>query len=208
MQTLIDGYNLMYELGLLEKRLGPEGFRKARNRFLNRLAEGLGAKASHQTTVVFDAREAPRHLPRESTHKGLTVIYADEDEGADARIERLIAAHSAPKSLTVVSTDHRIRKAASRRKARIVTADAFWQQLENPSRGVPPPARPQPDEPSRLLGASPDEAAQWLEAFRDLEARPETREALGQDTLILTDEDIRRIAREVDAQERREGVGD
>jgi predicted RNA-binding protein with PIN domain len=208
MQTLVDGYNLMHELGLLEKRLGPDGFRKARNRFLNRLAEGLGAEASHQTTVVFDAREAPGHLPRESTHKGLTVIYADEDEGADARIEQLIAAHSVPKSLTVVSTDHRIRKAASRRKARIVTADAFWQQLENPSYRAPPPARPQPEEPSRHFGPSPDEAAEWVEAFRDLEARPETREALGQDNLILTDEDIRRIAREVDAQEGREGVGD
>jgi predicted RNA-binding protein with PIN domain len=208
MQTLIDGYNLMYELGLLEKRLGPDGFRKARNRFLNRLAEGLGAVASHQTTVVFDAREAPRHLPRESTYKGLTVIYADEDEGADARIERLIAAHSVPKSLTVVSTDHRIRKAASRRKARTLTADAFWQELENPPHRSPPPARLQPEEPSRLLGPSPDEAADWLETFRDLEARPETLEALGQDDVILTDEDIRRIAREVDAQEGRHDVGD
>jgi hypothetical protein len=58
------------------------------------------------------------------------------------------------------------------------------------------------------LGPSPDEAADWLEAFRDLETRPETREALGQDNLNLTDEDISRIAREVDAQEGREGLGD
>src|SRR5437868_5098367 len=34
MRTLIDGYNVMYALGLLEKRVGPERFRKARARFL------------------------------------------------------------------------------------------------------------------------------------------------------------------------------
>jgi predicted RNA-binding protein with PIN domain len=205
MQTLIDGYNLMYELGLLEKRVGPVAFRKARNRFLNRLAEGLGTDASCQTTVVFDAREAPRHLPRESNHKGLTVVFADEDEGADARIERLIAAHSVPKSLTVVSTDRRIRQAAARRKARTLTADAFWQQIESPApRSASPPALT-PEEESRVHGLAPGQAAEWLETFRELEARPETEEALGRDSTILTDDDISRIAREVDDEERSRG---
>jgi predicted RNA-binding protein with PIN domain len=203
MQTIIDGYNLMYELGLLEKRFGPHGFRKARNRFLDKLAEGLGAIAAHQTTVVFDAREAPRHLPRESTHKGLTVVYADEEEGADARIERLIAAHSVPKSLTVVSTDRRIRQAASRRKARILTADAFWQQIENPASHSPAPPSLTPEEESRVHGLAPPQAEEWLETFRDLEAEPETEEALGRDSAILSDDDIRRIAREVDDEDRR-----
>jgi predicted RNA-binding protein with PIN domain len=205
MQTLIDGYNLMYELGLLEKRFGPDGFRKARNRFLDRLAEGLGAVASYQTTVVFDAREAPPHLPRESTHKGLTVVYADEDEGADARIERLIAAHSVPKALTVVSTDRRIRQAAARRKARTMTADAFWQQLENPAPDLPAPPSPTPEEEARLHGLAPGQAAEWLETFGDLEARSETEEALGRDSTLLTDDDIRRIGREVEDEERGRG---
>ena len=90
MRTLIDGYNLMYALGLLGKRLGPDGFRKVRTRFLNDLAAAMGAVAAHQTTVVFDATDPPGHLPSESTHKGLTVIYAVGDESADDRIERLI----------------------------------------------------------------------------------------------------------------------
>ena len=50
--------------------------------------------------VVFDASAAPEDRPKQSTHKGLTVIYAVDEENADARIEQLIAAHSSPKGLT------------------------------------------------------------------------------------------------------------
>jgi predicted RNA-binding protein with PIN domain len=203
MQTLIDGYNLMHEQGLLEKRFGPGGFRKARNRFLDRLAEGLGAVAAYQTTVVFDARDAPPNLPRESTHKGLTVVFADEDEGADARIERLIAASSVPRSLTVVSSDHRIRQAADRRKARSITADEFLQQLENPVPRAPAPPPPTPEEVSRLRGLGPEQAAEWLETFGGLEEQPGTGDALGTDRGLLSDDDIRRIQCEVDDEERR-----
>jgi predicted RNA-binding protein with PIN domain len=197
----------MYELGLLEKRFGPDGFRKARKRFLDRLAAGLGAEAAFQTTVVFDAREGPRHLPRESTHKGLTVVFADEDEGADARIERLIAAHSVPKSLTVVSTDRRIRQAADRRKAHTQTADAFWQQIEHPAPHAPSPPALTAEEESRLHGLAPEQVEEWLETFGGLEAGTEIGEALGCDSTLLTDDDISRIAREVEDEERRRRQG-
>jgi predicted RNA-binding protein with PIN domain len=201
MRTLIDGYNVMYVLGLLEKRLGPNGLRKARTRFLNDLAARVDAVAAHQTTVVFDAQEGPVHLPRAATHKGITILYADEDEGADARIETLIAAHSTPKSLTVVSTDHRIRQAAARRKARVLTAEAFWQELETPRRGPPSPPPPTAEEEARLHGLAPEEAARWLETFRDVVTAPETRAALDQGDFAPSDEEIRRITREVEDED-------
>jgi uncharacterized protein len=203
MRTLIDGYNLMYALGLPGKRHGPDGFRKVRTRFLNDLAAALGAVAAHQTTVVFDAHDPPGHLhlPRESIHKGMTIVYAVDDESADERIERLIAAHSAPKSLTVVSTDQRIRQAATRRKARAITADAFWQELEAPRRGPPPPPPPTAEEEARLHGLSPDEAAAWLETFRHVADTPEAREVLDRGDFIPTDDDIARIRREVEDED-------
>ena len=109
----------------------------------------------------------------------MTVIYADEEDGADERIERLIAAHSAPKALTVVSTDRRIRQAASRRKAQALTAEGFWQQLEN-TRGktvAPPPTTS--EEEARLHGLSTEDAAGWLETFHDVAIDPDTEESLG-----------------------------
>lgn len=200
MRTLIDGYNLMHALGLLGKRLGPDGFRKVRTRFLNDLAAAMGVVEAHQTAVVFDARDPPGHLPRESIYKGITVIFAVDDEDADERIERLIAAHPAAKTLTVVSSDHRIRQAATRRRARSLTAEAFWQGLETPRRGPPSPPPPTAEEEARLHGLSPEEAAEWLEAFRHVADQPEAREALGTGGFAPTDEEIARIEREIDEE--------
>jgi uncharacterized protein len=203
MRLLIDGYNLMYAVGLLGHRLGPDGFRKVRQRFLNDLAAALDPVEAHQTTVVFDAADPPHFVPHETTHKGLTILFAVGDESADERIEWLIAHHSAPKTLTVVSSDHRLREAAARRKARAVTADDFWTELEGRRRRQAPEAPPplSAEEIARQHGLSPEETEYWLDAFADLADEPETREALQGDGTGLTDEEIARIEREVQEEE-------
>lgn len=204
MRLLIDGYNLMYAVGLLGKRFGPDGFRKVRQRFLNDLADSLGAVEAHQTTVVFDAADPPDHVPREQDHKGITVVFAVDDDDADTRIEHLIAQHSAPRTLTVVSSDRRIRQAATRRKARVETADAFWSKLEDrraarpATRDAPPPLSP--EERARQVGLGPDEVREWLEIFRHVADEPDAREALGTGGFVPTDDEIARIEREVDEE--------
>src|SRR4051794_21250745 len=172
MRTLIDGYNLMFAIGLLGKRLGLDGLRKVRHRFLNDLADALGPVDAYQTTVVFDSSQPPPGSPREATHKGMTILFAVEQDSADERIEQLIAQHSAPKKLTVVSSDQRIRQAASRRKAKARMADEFWTSLEarkSREREVGPPALP----PSpRGAPVSPEESEFWLNEFRELAEEP------------------------------------
>ncbi len=204
MRTLIDGYNLMYAGGLLGKKFGPDGFRRVRTRFLDDLAATLGPLDAGGTTVVFDASSAPADLPHRSNHKGISVVYAVDSESADERIEELIAGHPAPKALTVVSTDRRIRLAATRRKAVAVTADEFWVRLDarkarrfgEPAEVSPPapPDRP----PDRTL--TPEESAYWVNEFRDLDRRPETREALNEDVVFLTDDEIAEIERQVERE--------
>jgi predicted RNA-binding protein with PIN domain len=202
MRYLIDGYNLMYAGGLLGKRFGPDGFRKVRARFLNELADTLGPVDASQTTVVFDASAAPEHVPRTMPHKGLTVIFAVDNENADERIEQLIAAHSTPKTLTVISSDRRIRQAASRRKSRAVTADDFWVELDSRKRlhfrgpAPAPTLRSPPVDPA----LSAEEAAYWLREFGNLDDRPETRQALNGDRPVLTDEEIAEIERQIERE--------
>lgn len=203
MRLLIDGYNVMHAAGLLGKPLGPEKFRRVRQRFLNNLAKTLDPVDAHQTTVVFDAADPPPGLPREYQYKGLTVIYAVDAESADERIEQLIAQHSAPKSLTVVSTDHRIRNAAVRRKARVQTADNFLEQLEIQKRvTLPKPPHPAAaaEAKARSQAPSPQESAYWLEQFRDLAETQEVVQALRGDSEYLSDADIARIEREVEEE--------
>ncbi len=199
---LIDGYNLMYAGGLLGKKLGPEAFRRVRTRFLNELADTLGAIDAHQTTVVFDASNAPEKYAREQSHKGISVIFAVDDENADARIEQLISRHANPKILTVVSSDRRIRQAAERRRSRDVSADDFWVELdtrrEAVAPSVTPPARLKPERPQRI---SVEESEFWQQEFADLDDQPETREAFGTDHIpMLTDAEIRELEREIDGE--------
>ena len=205
MLWLIDGYNLMHAMGAISGKESSSGtFRRKRRRFLNVLADAMGVARARETTVVFDANSPPGDFDLETGYRELSLIFALGDENADARIEQLIAKHSAPKSLTVVSTDHRIRRAATRRKARALTADEFLDLIERVQnqkkskdlKEAQPPSHPL----DRDLPLSQSEAAYWLEEFGELKDTPEIREAFEPETAILTDAEIARIQREVDRE--------
>src|SRR5262249_28988052 len=112
MRYLIDGYNLLHATGHLAGKVGPHGLERARQTLLERLA--AFAKGAGEGTVLFDARKAPRSAEREQVYQGVHVRYALDRE-ADDLIEELIRGDSAPRSLTVVSDDRRLREAARRR---------------------------------------------------------------------------------------------
>jgi predicted RNA-binding protein with PIN domain len=196
MRLLIDGYNLMHAVNLPPGKLVPQTLRKLRLRFLNALADALGPIDSHQAVVVFDAATSPEHLPHEMQHKGVTVIFAAADENADARIERLIAQHSVPKNLTVVSSDHRVRQAGARRKAIVLGADEFWSRIHAPKKDKTAPAA-HSVEPHKQESLTPEESAYWLETFQDVEEAPAAEQALGGTGFVPTEDEIARIEREV-----------
>ncbi len=201
MRTLIDGYNLMFAGGLLGRKLGPDGFRKVRHRFLNDLAATLDPVEAHLTTVVFDANSAPADVPAATRYKGLTVLYAVDVESADDRIEDLIAHHSSPKLLTVVSSDHRLQKAAARRKSKVMSADDYWTRMDalKGRKAAPGPV----DETDRPPAPTANEAAAWMAEFRDLAESEEAREAFARDPIFPSDDEIARIEREVEEEFRR-----
>lgn len=200
MRTLVDGYNLMFADGLPANRPGTDAFRKARQRFLDKLARGLGPFEAGETTVVFDSASHPANLPSMTTYKGMTIVFAVDDDDADARIERLIAQHSAPKTLRVVSTDRRIRTATARRKARAMTADEFLVSLDErrPRKPIPSPPLAASGPGDRPL--SPQESAYWLAEFGGLDDEPDVRELARPDSFGPTDAEIAEIEREVDEE--------
>jgi uncharacterized protein len=129
MSLLIDGYNLLNTVGIVGARVGPGGLERSRLALLNFLAESVEPAEIPRTTVVFDAHDAPPGLPRVVNHRGITVRYASRYDEADTLIEELILADSAPRRLTVVSSDHRLQKAAHRRKARAVDSDVWYAEV-------------------------------------------------------------------------------
>ena len=129
MSIIIDGYNLISAVGILGRGVGPGGLERSRLAILNFLAESLDRKEIAKTTIVFDARDALPGLPRTVDHRGLTVRFATHYEDADALVEELIRANSAPRRLTVVSSDHRLQRAARRRRARAVDSDVWYAEV-------------------------------------------------------------------------------
>jgi uncharacterized protein len=169
MSLLIDGYNLLNATGIPSRGKGPGNLERARQALLNTLAESLPEDELPRTTVVFDASESPWGVAKQLNHRGMTVMFASRDEDADTVIERLVAADSAPKRLTVVSSDHRLQRAAHRRKATAVDSDVWFAQLlrdraarlESQSPGANPTADvPKPEGP-----LSPGEVEHWLRQF-------------------------------------------
>jgi len=128
---IIDGYNLLHAAGMARYRYGPGELEKARNRLLNFLVSRLNASERARTTIVFDAADAPYESTRRSGLEGMTVLFAKRGGDADTVIERLVEIHSAPRQIHLISSDHRLQKAARKRRARPVDSDVFFAELES-----------------------------------------------------------------------------
>jgi predicted RNA-binding protein with PIN domain len=162
---LIDGYNLLYAAGLGQADYAPGDLLRARRRLLRYLVRRLRTSELDRTTVVFDAREPPVGFPHSSMLCGMRVLFATPDGDADAVIEDLIDRHSAPKRLTLVSSDHRLQQAARRRRAMFLDSDAFLDDLERRASVSFPEEADESDDPKETGEMSPAELAHWQAVF-------------------------------------------
>ena len=162
MALLIDGYNLLHGTDLFGTGRMAGTLEGARNALVQFVLSNLDAAALDHTTIVFDAKDAPPGLPREKKERGLTIrFYADADE----LLEELIRAEPAPRRLTVVSSDHRVQRAAKRRRAKAIDSDRWWAELCDARRKrsgdvAAPPAKPT-GSPSTF------EVDYWVSQFAD-----------------------------------------
>src|SRR5690606_17370785 len=127
---IIDGYNLLHACDLSSVHISLQHLERARNWFIRFLANRLAADERQCTTIVFDAADAPPGLPREQTHRGLTIRFAPPGVDADTVIEDFIAHHSAPRQLLLVSSDHRLQKAVRRRRGDFIDSEDFIKQMD------------------------------------------------------------------------------
>jgi hypothetical protein len=115
--------------GILGGGVGPKSLELSRLALLNFLAESLNPREISQTTVVFDAKDAPWGAKNMMEHRGISVQFASRYPDADCLIEELIGQDFSPRRLTVVSSDHRLQRAARRRRAKAVDSDVWYKEL-------------------------------------------------------------------------------
>ncbi|MDC0175904.1 NYN domain-containing protein [Planctomycetaceae bacterium] len=124
---LIDGYNLLHAAGFARERYGPGQFETCRQRMLQGLADRLTAEQRARTTVVFDAQQGPDDVPSIQRFAGISVVFSVGSD-ADSLIEAMLAQHPAPRQVIVISSDHRLQNAASRKRATWMDSDKFWER--------------------------------------------------------------------------------
>lgn len=134
---------------------------RARQSLLQMLHEALGTKGK-RCTVVFDATRAPSRAPGDTFFHGIDVRFTKRREEADDLIAFLIKQCTTPKQLTVISSDHRLVEAATRKRATSVRADNFLDWLDK--------QKPGPASTPVVPHMSDEERAGWLNAFADVDA--------------------------------------
>jgi predicted RNA-binding protein with PIN domain len=165
MALLIDGYNLLHVTEIFGGTGQGTELHRSRLALLEFLAASISNRERNQTSIVFDAAGAPPGLPRLLTHEGMTVHFAQRHSDADELIEELLERYAAPRSLLVVSSDHRVQRAARRRGAGFVDSDKWYAELRAARRQRNIQTADGPSKPDG--GLSRDEVSYWIEQFAD-----------------------------------------
>lgn len=172
MKTIIDGYNLVFQCGFNGKDSSPQDIERSRQRLLDALVQFMSQAERIQTTIVFDAKKLPINEANiRSRKQDVDVIFSVGYPDADTLIEEMIAAHSHPKSLVVVSSDHRIQTAATRRRAMPMDSDVWFDRLEQGQNSVAGPVRstgkPRSNAPSNESVVDSQATQAWMQIFAD-----------------------------------------
>ncbi len=154
---IIDGYNLLWAVHKIDQEYGELADVQL-CRIVGRYLKTIGEKGE----IIFDGT-GPRDKSEFDNTADVEVLFVGAGTDADTVIEEKIKANTAPKRLTVVSTDRRLRRAARTRRAAAIKSEDFWRevckQLSRKNRGK----KREPGE--KQWGLSTGETEQWMKFF-------------------------------------------
>ena len=175
---IIDGYNLLHAAGLARANYAQGDLQRQRHQLLVRLSKSLSTEECQRCTVVFDAIDAPAGLDREFQHEGIAVLFAEPGHEADELIEQLVAGHSAARNLIVVSSDHRLQRAARMRRAASLDSEAFLVRLSRRGNTTETADPSSESDPNTTKPSSPSdpEVTYWLRQFGPIDVETISKE--------------------------------
>jgi predicted RNA-binding protein with PIN domain len=155
MPFIIDGYNLLHSI-----HKANEDSDAISDAQLCRIVDIFLTQTSQKGEIIFDGAGPPDKNRFDNMRK-LEVFFAGVGRDADTVIECKIKASTAPKGLTVVSSDRKLRDAARRRKATVVKSEVFWDNLQRQLSRKKTSHEPA----AKRRGLSEGETDQWLRIF-------------------------------------------
>lgn len=155
MPFIIDGNNLLRSVQKV--REDPAALSAERLcRIISRYLRAVGEKGE----IVFDGT-GPRDKGGFDNISDLEVSFAGLKTDADSIIEDRITVNTAPKRLTVVSTDRRLRDAARARRSIVVKSQDFWYNVQKQLSRRTGTKEP----PEKRRGLTEGETERWLRLF-------------------------------------------
>jgi predicted RNA-binding protein with PIN domain len=154
MPYLIDGYNLLWAVCRVD-----EG-EQVEDSVLCGHIDAYFGRINESGEIIFDGNGPPEkgwvwRLKR------LEVVYSGMNREADDVIEQKVERSSAPRRLTVVSNDRRVRRAGQVRRTEVLKCEEFWGAV-----GVEMRRKRSVSEPKeKREGLSSQETDKWLELF-------------------------------------------
>jgi len=156
MPYIIDGHNLLHSIQKIGE--GSEQINEIQLcHIIGRYLKLTGEKGE----IVFDGT-GPRDKSLFENISNLEVFFAGLSTDADTVIEDKIKANTAPRRLMIVSSDRRVQSAARARRATVVKALIFWNDLcKRLSRRKKKAKEPK----EKHEGLTESETEQWLKIF-------------------------------------------
>ncbi len=164
---LVDGNNVMFALA----DRGVDAGRAMLSVLLGRYADENGL----DVTVVFDGG-APRGGEAKRLADPRISAYYSGGRTADDVLADLIGAYSAPRNLTVVSSDRAVKRVAKRRRCKTTDAASFAEELTAPPRRPPKSIEPT----AKRDGLAKGQLDKWLAEF-GMTDRTDRRRDSGED---------------------------
>jgi len=156
MPFIIDGNNLLWAANDVPEVPGLLSDIKLcgiLNRFLKRYRDNA--------EIVFDGPE-PKEKGRLLGFSQIEVSFSGVKKNADTVIKSKIKSSSAPRKLTLVTSDRELQKQARTVKAQVIKAQLFWKIVKKQLREKKPEHR---EHPAKQTGLNRAETKLWLEFF-------------------------------------------
>lgn len=152
---IIDGHNLLHSVCKIEenaKAISEPALCRALATYLRLTGE--------KATIVFDGSGPPDKSGFDGI-RNVDVLFAGSSTDADTVIEDKIKASTAPKGLTIVSSDRQVQQAARARRATIIKSEVFWVEVQKELSRKRAPREPS----AKRQGLSQSETDHWLTIF-------------------------------------------
>ena len=154
MPAIIDGHNLLWLIRNLEedKSITDVG--------LCRVLDVYFGLTNESAEIIFDGIGPPNKSGFDGV-RNLKITFSGRSSDCDTLIENRILDSTAPKRLTIVSSDRRLRDAADSRKAIAVKSEDFWDEVQKRISRHKPGKEPA----GKRKGLTQSETELWLREF-------------------------------------------